>query len=69
MSDKPSVFAELKRRNVYKVAVAYAFVLWRLVRLVQAAPVAALGQLAAVFVDLSSGVSNKCLPQPANASR
>ena len=26
MSDKPSFFAELKRRNVYKVAVAYAVV-------------------------------------------
>ena len=26
MSDKPSFFAELKRRNVYKVAVAYAIV-------------------------------------------
>jgi hypothetical protein len=23
MSDKPSFFAELKRRNVYKVAIAY----------------------------------------------
>src|SRR5881398_2047885 len=28
MSDKPSFFAELKRRNVYKVAVAYAVVAW-----------------------------------------
>jgi TolB-like protein/Tfp pilus assembly protein PilF len=28
MSGKPSVFAELKRRNVYKVAVAYAIVGW-----------------------------------------
>jgi TolB-like protein/Tfp pilus assembly protein PilF len=28
MSDKPSFFAELKRRNVYKVAVAYAVVGW-----------------------------------------
>ena len=26
MSDRPSFFAELKRRNVYKVAVAYAVV-------------------------------------------
>ena len=26
MSDKPSFFSELKRRNVYKVAVAYAVV-------------------------------------------
>jgi hypothetical protein len=26
MSDKPSFFAELKRRNVYKVAVAYGVV-------------------------------------------
>jgi TolB-like protein/Tfp pilus assembly protein PilF len=28
MNDKPSFFAELKRRNVYKVAVAYAVVGW-----------------------------------------
>jgi len=28
MSDKPSFFSELKRRNVYKVAVAYAIVGW-----------------------------------------
>src|ERR671930_37721 len=28
MSGKPSFFAELKRRNVYKVAVAYAVVGW-----------------------------------------
>ena len=28
MSDRPSFFAELKRRNVYKVAVAYAVVGW-----------------------------------------
>src|ERR1700719_196947 len=28
MNDKPSFFAELKRRNVYKVAVAYAIVGW-----------------------------------------
>ena len=26
MSGKPSFFAELKRRNVYKVAIAYAIV-------------------------------------------
>ena len=32
MSDKPSFFAELKRRNVYKVAVAYAVVAWLLVQ-------------------------------------
>jgi hypothetical protein len=30
MSDKPSFFAELKRRNVYKVAIAYAVVGWAL---------------------------------------
>jgi len=30
MSGKPSFFAELKRRNVYKVAVAYAVVGWAL---------------------------------------
>src|SRR5690348_6865836 len=28
MSDKPSFFSELKRRNVYKVAVAYLIVGW-----------------------------------------
>ena len=32
MSEKPSFFAELKRRNVYKVAVAYAIVGWLLVQ-------------------------------------
>src|SRR5213593_1229613 len=33
MSDKPSFFAELKRRNVYKVAVAYAVVGWLAVQI------------------------------------
>jgi TolB-like protein/Flp pilus assembly protein TadD len=33
MSDKPSFFAELKRRNVYKVAVAYAIVGWLLIQI------------------------------------
>src|SRR5881409_607963 len=33
MSEKPSFFAELKRRNVYKVAVAYAVVSWLLVQI------------------------------------
>src|SRR5947209_14832609 len=32
MSEKVSLFAELKRRNVYKVAVAYAVVAWLLVQ-------------------------------------
>ncbi len=32
MSGKPSFFAELKRRNVYKVAVAYAVVAWLLIQ-------------------------------------
>src|ERR1700737_5454395 len=32
MSETPSFFAELKRRNVYKVAVAYAVVGWLLVQ-------------------------------------
>src|SRR3954467_9436553 len=32
MSDKLSFFAELKRRNVYKVAVAYAVVGWLLIQ-------------------------------------
>ena len=33
MSEKPSFFAELKRRNVYKVAVAYAVVAWLLTQI------------------------------------
>jgi TolB-like protein/Flp pilus assembly protein TadD len=33
MSDKPSFFAELRRRNVYKVAVAYAVVGWLLIQI------------------------------------
>jgi TolB-like protein len=33
VSDKPSLFAELKRRNVYKVAVAYAIIGWLLVQI------------------------------------
>ncbi|MEO8044697.1 MAG: hypothetical protein ABI674_07300, partial [Spartobacteria bacterium] len=32
MSDKPSFFSELKRRNVYKVAVAYVVVAWLLLQ-------------------------------------
>jgi len=32
MSEKPSFFAELKRRNVYKVAVAYAVVAWLVIQ-------------------------------------
>ena len=32
MSEKPSFFAELKRRNVYKVAVAYVVVAWLLIQ-------------------------------------
>ena len=32
MRDKPSFFAELKRRNVYKVAIAYAVVAWLLIQ-------------------------------------
>ncbi len=32
MSDKPSFFAELKRRNVYKVAIAYGVVAWLLMQ-------------------------------------
>jgi uncharacterized membrane protein len=31
MSDKPSLFSELKRRNVDKVALAYSVVSWRLI--------------------------------------
>src|ERR1041385_1304411 len=32
MNGKPSFFAELKRRNVYKVAVAYAVVAWLVIQ-------------------------------------
>src|SRR4051812_38939881 len=32
MSKKPSFFAELKRRNVYKVAITYAVVAWLLLQ-------------------------------------
>ena len=32
MSNRPSFFAELKRRNVYKIAVAYAVVAWLLIQ-------------------------------------
>src|SRR6476661_1135834 len=33
MNENPSFFAELKRRNVYKVAVAYAVVAWLLMQI------------------------------------
>src|SRR5256885_4468882 len=33
MSEEPSFFAELKRRNVYKVAVAYAVASWLLIQI------------------------------------
>jgi TolB-like protein/Flp pilus assembly protein TadD len=33
MNEKPSFFAELKRRNVYKVAVAYAVASWLLIQI------------------------------------
>jgi TolB-like protein len=33
MSDRPSFFSELKRRNVYKIAVAYAVVGWLLIQI------------------------------------
>src|SRR5450759_2489151 len=33
MNNKPSFFAELKRRNVYKVAVAYAVVGWLIMQI------------------------------------
>ncbi len=32
MSDKPTLFSELKRRNVYKVAVAYVVVSWLIIQ-------------------------------------
>src|SRR5215212_6412412 len=33
MTDNPSLFAELKRRNVYKVAVAYAVIGWLVIQI------------------------------------
>lgn len=33
MSEKLSFFSELRRRNVYKVAVAYAVVSWLLIQI------------------------------------
>src|SRR6202790_4493994 len=33
MNEKPSFFSELKRRNVYKVAVAYAVVGWLVIQI------------------------------------
>src|SRR5262245_49330538 len=33
MTEKPSFFAELKRRNVYKVAVAYLVASWLLIQI------------------------------------
>src|SRR3979490_1508250 len=33
MSERPSFFAELKRRNVYKVAVAYVVVGWLVIQI------------------------------------
>jgi len=33
MSGRPSFFTELKRRNVYKVAVAYAVISWLLIQI------------------------------------
>jgi hypothetical protein len=33
MNERPSFFAELKRRNVYKVAIAYAIVGWLLIQI------------------------------------
>jgi len=32
MSEKPSFFAELRRRNIYKVAIAYGVVAWLLMQ-------------------------------------
>jgi hypothetical protein len=32
MTDRPSFFSELKRRNVYKVAVAYAVANWLFIK-------------------------------------
>jgi hypothetical protein len=33
MSERPSFFSELKRRNVYQVAVAYAVASWLLIQI------------------------------------
>jgi hypothetical protein len=32
MSDRPSLFSELQRRNVYEVAVAYLVISWLLIQ-------------------------------------
>ena len=55
MSDKPSFFAELKRRNVYKVAVAYVVVAWPLLQgTAQVFPVFDIPNWAFALVVLSS---------------
>ncbi len=36
MSERPSFFAELQRRNVYKVAVACAVIAWLLIQIARA---------------------------------
>ena len=66
MSDKPSLFSELKRRNVYKVAVAYAVVGWLVIQ-VTATIVPALhlpdGLTTAVVVLIWSAFPSR-LPSP-----
>jgi hypothetical protein len=68
MSEKPSFFAELKRRNVYKVAVAYAIVGWLLVQVATqvfpffeipnwAVRLVVLAQIQAGFGDFDSAIA------------
>ena len=83
MSDKSSFFAELKRRNVYKVAVAYAVVSWLLVQaasiilptfeapawLMKACIVfLALGFVLAVFVSWAFEMTPEGMKRTANVS-
>ena len=52
MSDKPSFFAELQRRHVYKVGAAYAVAGWLLVQVVtQVFPIFEVSVLAQRIID------------------
>ena len=83
MTDKPSFFAELKRRNVYKVAVAYAVVSWLLIQAASIllptfeAPVwvmkafvvlLALGFVLAVFISWAFEMTPEGMKRTANVS-
>ena len=52
MSEKPPFFSELKRRNVYKVAVAYAVVGWLIAQIAtQIFPFLEIPELGCAFGD------------------